>query len=90
MEQYVRPELLVLVPVLCLVGMVVKHTEAICDKWIPLILGGVGVVLAVAYLLLWPNELVAGQAVLSGAIQGILCAGLSVYGNQVTKQLGKV
>ena len=31
----------------------------------------------------------AAQSLLTGAVQGILCAGLSVYANQLFKQLGK-
>ena len=48
MEQimnYVKPELIVVAVVLYFVGMGLKQAEAIKDKYIPLILGGVGVVL---------------------------------------------
>ena len=88
-EQFVRPELLVLVPVLYLIGAALKKSAAVADRWIPLLLGGIGVVLAVAYMLVFPSELTAGQCILTGAIQGVLCTGLSVYGNQMVKQMTK-
>ena len=47
---YVKPELLILVPVLYFIGAALKRS-AVPDKWIPLTLGGAGVVLAVLYVL---------------------------------------
>ncbi|HBS60936.1 MAG TPA: hypothetical protein DEA44_16940, partial [Firmicutes bacterium] len=48
-NEFIRPELLVLVPVLYLIGMGIKKSAA-KDKWIPVVLGIAGVVLASAYL----------------------------------------
>lgn len=82
MTEYIQPELLILIPVLYLIGYALKKTTIIPDKFIPVILGVVGIVLAVCY------GLTAGQFNLFAAItQGILCAGASTYANQIYKQL---
>ena len=95
MEQimnYVKPELIVVAVVLYFVGMGLKKAEAIKDKYIPLILGGVGVVLCAIWVLA-TCPLDTGQniamAVFTAIIQGILVAGLSTYVNQIIKQTQK-
>ena len=42
---YVKPELLVLAVVLYFVGVGMKKTETIADKYIPVSLGGLGILL---------------------------------------------
>ena len=85
---YIRPELLLIIPVLWVLGKILKEASFLRDKWIPLILGGAGILLAVFW--------VAGSAEPFGVIwlftavtQGILCAGAAVYGHQLVKQAGK-
>lgn len=89
---YVRPELLVLIPVLYFIGMGLKKAETIADKLIPLLLGGAGVLLALLWVLAG-SELAGAQdvlrAIFAAVTQGILCAGCSVYVNQLGKQHGK-
>ena len=91
MMTFVKPDLLILVPVLYFVGAALKKS-ALKDKLIPLTLGGAGVVLAVLYVLAtspldsWQAGVMAAFVALT---QGILAAGLSVYVNQVQKQAGK-
>jgi low temperature requirement protein LtrA len=80
----VKPELLILVPVLYLLGSGVKKSN-IADKFIPLILGCSGVFLALLYVL--TVEPFGVNAIFAALTQGILCAGLSVYANQIYKQL---
>lgn len=88
---YVKPELLVLVVVLYFVGMALKKTK-LKDKYIPLILGLCGIALALLWVLAtsvidgWQSGL---KAAFTAIVQGILVAGLSVYANQVYKQLSK-
>lgn len=77
MIEYIVENALVLVPVLNIIGMIVKNTEKINNKYIPLILLFFGVVGTVAILGLNPHSVV----------QGVLAAGTAVYGNQVAKQL---
>lgn len=87
-SQYIRPELLVIIPMLNLIGVFMKKARPQICKYIPLILGGAGAVLGVAYTLLFPKE---GcdmlQNALMGLIQGVLCAGMAVYGHQMSKQM---
>ena len=95
MEQimnYVKPELLVVAIVLYFVGMALKQAQAVKDKYIPLILGGIGIVLCAIWVLA-TCPLNTGQniamAVFIAIVQGILVAGLSTYVNQLVKQSGK-
>ncbi len=89
---YIKPELLVLIPVLYFIGTGLKRSEAVLDKHIPLLLGGAGVALALVWVL--ASSDMSGmqdalQAVFAAVTQGILCAGCSVYANQLGKQHGK-
>lgn len=77
MVEYIVENALVLIPVLNIIGMIIKNTEKINDKYIPLILLFFGVVGTIAILGLSPHSVV----------QGVLVTGASVYGNQVVKQL---
>ena len=95
MEQilnYVKPELIVVAIVLYFVGMGLKKAEAVADKYIPLILGGVGIVLCAVWVLA-TGPLSTGQdiamAIFTAIVQGILVAGLSTYVNQIIKQINK-
>lgn len=95
MEQimnYVKPELIVVAIVLYFVGMGLKQAQAVKDKYIPLILGGVGIALCAIWVLA-TSPLGTGQeiamAVFTALVQGILVAGLSTYVNQVIKQVQK-
>ena len=89
---YINPELIVLVPVLYVLGLMIKDGIAIPNTAIPAVLGGVGVLLAVAWCMatvqpvgLWAIVLTQVTAVM----QGILCAGAAVYIDQVGKQSAK-
>lgn len=95
MEQimnYVKPELLVLAVVLYFVGIGLKRAEAVKDKYIPVCLGIIGIILAgiwvVATCPLSTMQEIA-MAVFTAIVQGILVAGLSTYVNQIIKQANK-
>ena len=95
MEQimnYVKPELLVLAVVLYFVGMAMKKTEAISDKYIPVTIGPIAILLCgiwvVATSPMGGMQEIA-MAVFTAIVQGILVAGLSTYVNQVIKQHNK-
>ena len=47
--EYIKPELLILIPVLYLIGIAIKKS-ALADKFIPVVLGAVAVVLAGLYI----------------------------------------
>ena len=91
-KDYIKPELLVVAIVLYLIGMGLKKTEKVNDKYIPLILGAIGIVIALIYTLA-TSSFSGYQSVLmmifTALVQGILVAGLAVYGNQVVKQVKK-
>ena len=95
MEQiinYVKPELLVLAIVLYFVGVAMKQSQGVKDKYIPTLLGIIGIILAgiwvVATCPLTSNQEIA-MAVFTAIVQGILVAGLSTYVNQILKQSRK-
>lgn len=90
-QEFIKPELLVLIPVLYFIGMAIKKS-AIRDNFIPLILGGTGILLSGIYL--FAVEEINGTQAVATAIftaitQGILCAAASVYTNQLIKQAQK-
>ena len=77
--KYITENALVLIPVLFIIGQVIKGIEKVSDKYIPLILLPCGIL---------------GSIALSGisadsVIQGILVVGVTVYGNQLVKQVTK-
>ncbi len=92
LEGFIKPELMALVPVLYAAGIGLKKAQWVQDNRIPLLLGALGVVLALVYVLAgcelctWKTVL---MAVFTGVTQGILCAGASVYINQLVKQKEK-
>lgn len=76
---YIVNRALIIIPVLNIIGMILKSLEKIPDRFIPLILLAVGI---------------AGSIALMGfsadsVIQGVLVTGAAVYGNQVVKQMNK-
>lgn len=95
MEQitnYVKPELVVVAIALYFVGMALKQTQAVKDKYIPLILGGISIVICAMYVFATsacstPRDIV--MAIFTAIVQGILVAGLSTYVNQLIKQTNK-
>lgn len=95
MEQitnYVKPELIVVAIALYFIGMAIKQSETIADKYIPSILGIAGIVICGIYVIA-TCTLRTGQdiamALFTAIVQGILVAGLSNYVNQLIKQSGK-
>ena len=86
--EFVKPELLLLVPVLYFIGAGLKRSK-VSDRWIPLLLGGAGAGMAALALLpgvIGLSGTEVAMAVFTALTQGILCAGLSVYINQLIKQ----
>ena len=89
---YINPELIVLVPVLYVLGKMIKDSLVIPDTAIPAVLGVVGVLLAVVWCMataqpvdLWAFAL----ALVTAMMQGVLCAGVAVYADQLGKQSAK-
>ena len=89
---YIKPELLVLIPVLIFIGYCLKASAAVKDKLIPALLAAVGVVLAAVYVLATTNIAApqdGAQAVFTSIVQGFLCAAGAVFGDQIVKQHNK-
>lgn len=92
LKEYIKPELIVVAIVLYFVGMGIKNTELIKDKYIPVILGVLGVIISAIYII--ATSTISGyQGVLTviftAIVQGILVAGVAVYVNQIIKQKNK-
>ena len=86
--EYVKPELLLIVPALWIIGKLLKEASFLKNKFIPLTLGGVGVVLAVCWIA-GTSDRFGVTGLFTAITQGILCAGVAVYGNQLIRQAGK-
>lgn len=95
MEQimnYIKPELLVVAIVLYFCGMWLKNAQMVKDKYIPLILGGIGIILCAIWVIgtgAFENGRNIVMAIFTAIVQGILMAGLSNYVNQIIKQKNK-
>lgn len=85
-DEYIKPELLILIPVLNIAGEIIKQSK-INDKYIPLILGIIGIILS-STIIISVSEFTV-QNLVAGIIQGILIAGTSVYADQIVKQVKK-
>ena len=77
--KYITENAIILVPVLYIVGNILKRTELIKDKYIPILLMPVGIAFSIAII---------GVNV-EAIIQGRLVTGVTVYSNQLVKQLNK-
>lgn len=90
-KDMISPELLILIPVLYIIGVGFKKSQ-LNNKHIPLVLGIAGIVLAAIWTVA-KMEAFTLQTVLTGIFtgltQGVLCAGMSVYINQLIKQESK-
>ena len=91
-KEYVKPELLVVAMVLYFIGIGIKNTEKISDKYIPIILGVLGVIISAIYIVatsIFNGYQSVLMAIFTAIVQGIMVAGLSVYANQLIKQSQK-
>lgn len=91
-KEFIKPELLILIPVLYLIGVGAKKT-AFKDEFIPIILGVISIILSSLYV--FATSDIDGykevlMALFTAFTQGILLAGASVYANQIYKQINKL
>ena len=77
--KYITENAIILVPVLYIIGNILKGTELIKDKYIPILLMPVGIAFSIAII---------GVNV-EAVIQDILVTGATVCSNQLIKQLNK-
>ena len=90
-REFIKPELLILIPVLYIVGLGLKKSR-LRDNLIPLVLGGISVILSAAWVIAAGNIFSfrdVASAMFVSVTQGILCAGASVYINQLYIQSKK-
>lgn len=90
-QDYIKPELLILIPVLYCIGVALKKSR-LPDRWIPLVLGGTSI--ALSALFVWATSNISGPPAIATALftaitQGILAAGASVYAHQLYQQSQK-
>ena len=78
---YIIEEGLIMIPVLYIIGEIIKFTGVLNNKWIPL-------TLLVFSLLFTP--LLLGGFTPDNIVQAILVTGVTVLGDQLIKQAGKV
>lgn len=90
-EEYLKPELLILIPVLYLVGLGLKRSK-LPDRWIPTVLGAISVLISALWVASTSDFAEWGDVAYAGFLsltQGILAAGASVYANQLYVQAKK-
>ncbi len=92
-QDYIKTELLILVPVLYFLGIGLKKSK-LPDKWIPVVLGVSAVVLSAIWVIATAAANISGlteaaSAIFTAVTQGILVAGASVYTNQLYVQAKK-
>ena len=91
LKEFIKPELLILIPVLYVVGIGLKKSK-LSDTLIPLILGGIAVVLSGTWVIATSDISSLkdiAYALFISVTQGILSAGTSVYINQLYVQSKK-
>lgn len=76
LNEYIVEQALIVIPVLLILGKIVKDTPNVKDWTIPYILLVAGVVITIAML---------GFDV-DAVVQGVLVSGAAVFGNQLFKQ----
>ena len=91
LKEFIKPELLILIPVLYVVGIGLKKSK-LSDTLIPLVLGGIAIVLSSAWVIATSDISTSkdvAYALFISVTQGILSAGASVYVNQLYVQSKK-
>ena len=78
---YIIEEGLIMIPVLYIIGEIIKFTGVLNNKWIPL-------TLLIVSLLFTP--LLLGGFTPDNIVQAVLVTGVTVLGDQLIKQSGKV
>ena len=74
---YIVDDGLILIPVLYVIGYIIKQTNILSNRWIPLVLLVIGIIFSIFLL---------NDPIVDRVIQGILIAGVTVFIDQVKKQ----
>lgn len=91
-QSYMEPRIYALAIAIYIVGIGLKKWRLINDRFIPLILSGISMIF-VALAVISSNTFadfheVCG-AIVTIFIQGVICAAIAVYANQIVRQLQK-
>lgn len=90
-EEYIKPELLILIPVLYLIGIGLKKSK-LSNTRIPLLLGCISIILSAVWVIATSNISTlkdVAYAIFVAITQGVLSAGASVFINQLYVQSKK-
>ena len=90
-EEFIKPELLILIPALYLIGIGLKKSK-ISNTLIPALLGGVSITLSALWVIATSDISTlkdVAYAIFVSITQGVLSAGASVYINQLYVQSKK-
>ena len=85
-QDYIKAELLVLIPVLYILGEFIKKTDKIDNKYIPALLGISGIFLSLLYV--FATEGITALGAFTAITQGILVAGAAVYAYEFKDHIG--
>ena len=91
LKEFIKPELLILIPVLYIVGIGLKKSK-LSDTLIPLVLGGIAIILSATWVIATSDISTlkdVAYVLFVSVTQGILSAGTSVYVNQLYVQSKK-
>lgn len=90
---YVKPELLIVTVALYFLGNNIKKSKIIKDKYIPLILGVIGIIICATYVFATcecTSDQSIEMAVYTSVTQGMVVAGISTYLNPLMKRSNKI
>ena len=74
---YIVEDGLILIPVLYVIGYIIKHTNILSNRWIPLVLLLISILFSIFLL---------NDPIIDRVIQGVLIAGVTVFIDQIKKQ----
>ena len=92
LTEYIKPELLVVAVVLYFIRLGIQKTEIVKEKFIPILLGGISILISTIYVI--ATTQINGyqevmMAIFTSIIQGILVAGISVYAQKIIENRKK-
>ena len=86
---YIKPELLILIPVLYALGLFFKSSKKISDNTIPVLLMVISIVLVLVWVFMGGVPSTGQEiatAIFTAIVQGVLLAAVAVFVNQLYKQ----
>ena len=87
--EFIPSNLIILVAVLYVLGVGLKKSIKVPDKYITVVLLILGITIAVLLSIINAQYKTMLDAIINGAMQGVLCWGVAIGVNQTAKQLNK-